>query len=49
MRWIMAFAILFSALAAVRRSTAVWGMAQALGVRFLDADGQPLAANGGTI
>ena len=24
MRWIMAFAILFSALAAVRRSTAVW-------------------------
>lgn len=25
------------------------GMAQALGVRFLDADGQPLAANGGNL
>ncbi len=49
MRWITAFAILFSALAAVRRSTAVWAWRRALGVRFLDADGQVLVANGGNL
>ena len=48
MRWITTFAILFSALAAVRPVDGGMGMAGAR-VRFLDADGQALAANGGNL
>ncbi|XNM62012.1 glycerate kinase [Escherichia coli] len=41
--------ILFSALAAVRRSTAVWACRRRSVLRFLDADGQVLVANGGNL
>lgn len=48
MRWITAFAILFSALAAVRRSTAVWAWLRRLVCVSLMPTAV-LAANGGNL